>query len=311
MTALNPVATDPRALTQQFLATLRQDPTVAVSRWQEDVTALHPQLAATAARLAANGLDWATRSSLNSVDAGRRLLWQWDQDRIRKPSLPDIPFLSQESAFAFCSSLMEQRGVPAVARALRQGRVALLGLRRDTSTLANRGQGVFDDYIVVLNGWRRRGSVTFFPATTEPGAQYAERARPVKGKLADDRYEGVIPASKAHGADVDKDGILDAGRLLAGTYFFKNLGRDFLGAPAFQSVGRQTVERDTNGDGRFDWRDLERIDRVGVGRTMYIHRGGQNNTGSAGCQTVRKDHYPSFLNSIGNTPFYYVLVDCV
>lgn len=311
MAALNPVATDARWLSQQFLFTLRKDPEAALTQWQKDISPLHPQLAATAARMVFNALDWTDRRSLNSIPAGRQLLWQWDQERGRKPELPDLPFLSQDSAFAYCSSLMEQRGAPAVSRALKQGRVALLGLRRDTSTLDNRGQGVYDDYIAVLNGWRRRGSVSFFPATTEPGAQYAERARPVKGKLEDDRYKGVIPASKAHGADTDRDGILDAGRLLAGTYFFKNLGRDFLGAPAFQSVATQTVERDTNGDGRFDWRDLDRIDRVGVGRTMYIHRGGLNNTGSAGCQTVRKDFYTSFLNAIGNKPFYYVLVDCV
>lgn len=301
---------DLEGLANRFLAQATQDPAGAVSQWHSDLSKLHPQLAATAARFAETNLNWQTRAALNKTPGGARLLLDWEGNRRTKPELLRLPFLSTAMAYAYCAGLIHQRGSAAASQALRQGRLLLLGLRKDTSTLANGGRGIYDDHIAVLNGWNRRGSIQFFPASTDPGAQYAQRATRVGGAPIDARYKNVHPARMAHGADVDGDGIRDAGRLLAGTYFFKDLGRLFLDAPAFQAVAPQTVERDTNGDGRFNLADANRIDPIGVQRTMYIHRGGMNNTGSAGCQTVRKDYYPSFLSALGKDPrFFYVLVN--
>lgn len=77
----------------------------------------------------------------------------------------------------------------------------------------------------------------------------------------------------------------------------------------------QVAERDTDGDGRFTQDDKSRIDPTGAGTSMYIHRGGADNvlepnTWSAGCQTIPKNRYPTFLKAVG-TPnaFYYVLVN--
>ena len=311
MTVSNALLADVEGLAGRFSVEAQQDASAAVGRWRMDVAKLHPQLAATASRLADRALTWEARNALNRTPDGARLLLEWSEQRRARPELPRFPFLSTEMAYAYCASIVHQRGTPQASRALEQARLVVLGLRRETSTLDNKGLGVYDDHIAVLNGWNRRGSVKFFPASTEPGAQYAQRATRTGGKLLDDRYKGIQAARHVHGEDVDRDGIRDAGRLLAGTYFFKDLGREFLDAPAFQAVAPQTVERDTNGDGRFTLSDADRIDPKGVGRTMYIHRGGMNNTGSAGCQTIRKDYYPAFLSALGKDPrFFYVLVDC-
>lgn len=51
-------------------------------------------------------------------------------------------------------------------------------------------------------------------------------------------------------------------------------------------------------------------DRTGVGRSMYVHRGGNDNSWSAGCQTIPKSHYDAFLVALGGqTAFSYILVD--
>ena len=61
--------------------------------------------------------------------------------------------------------------------------------------------------------------------------------------------------------------------------------------------------------------DKSRIDPKGAGTSMYIHRGGADtvlepNTWSAGCQTVPKNRYPTFLKAVGKpNAFYYVLVN--
>jgi hypothetical protein len=218
-------------------------------------------------------------------------------------------------AYAYCASLVHQRAQPAASAALREGRLLVLGLRRDTSTLENKGRGVYDDHLVVLNGWGRRGSVHFFPATTEPSAQYSQRAASAAGGgRVDARYKDVAFA-KSVGIDVDKDGVLDAGRLKEGTYFFTEMPKLFMKDRAFQASRIQTAERDSNGDGRFTLADPNRIDRKGVGHTMYIHQGGSMNraivnTWSAGCQTVPQNLYPTFLSALGQKPeFFYVLID--
>ena len=121
--------------------------------------------------------------------------------------------------------------------------------------------------------------------------------------------------SKADGSDLNKDGIKDAGRLVAGTYRYFEKRGGFLGARAFQVGETQVVERDTDGDGLFTRADPGRIDKKGAGTSMYIHRGGNDDTSgagtwSAGCQTIPKSVYGKFLAAVGRpSAFHYVLVN--
>ncbi len=295
------------------------DPAGALSTWTEGLALLDPPMKAAAHRMAAAALAsrWPAREALARAPGGAALLREWSEDRLYRPALPRLPFLSKRAAYQYCASLVLQRASAPAVNAFKQGRLLVLGLRRDTSTLVNDGRGAYDDHIVVLNGWRRRGSVAFFPGNTEPSAQYAHRAQKQGGQLIDARYKGVAakPASHVAGEDVNQDGIKDAGRLRAGTYFFREKPDGFLGARAFRSAENQTVERDTDGDGRFLLSDPSRIDAKHVGRTMYIHWGGADdapvlNTWSAGCQTIPKNHFAGFLSAVGPRPsFYYVLID--
>ncbi|QPF74730.1 hypothetical protein G8A07_18600 [Roseateles sp. DAIF2] len=300
-----------------FTADAKKDPVGALQRWSASLAHLAAPMTEAAHRLADARLDWSGRAALNGTLDGTALLHRWVADQHRRPLLPRLPFLSQRAAYQYCTSLVRQRGSSAASRALLQGRLLVLGLRHDTSTLINKGRGAYDDHIVVLNGWRRRGSVCVFAGNTEPSAQYAHRALLKAGKPLDERYKGVAfrGADNIAGVDVNADALRDAGRLRAGTYFFNEKPLGFLGARAFRSTEDQTVERDTNGDGRFLLDDPSRIDAKGVGRTMYIHWGGADNapvvnTWSAGCQTIPKNLYGSFLSAVGHNPsFFYVLID--
>ena len=300
-----------------FAATAAQDPAAALRVWEDSLAPLDEPMREAAHRLAESRLGWPARFALNTTPAGAALLRQWAAARQQRPALPRLPFLSQQAAFHYFASLVQQRGSRQAASALNQGRMLVVGLRRDTSTLVNKGRGAYDDHIVVLNGWRRRGSVAVFPGNTEPSAQYAQRAQLKSGTPIDPRYAGVAfkKASLVAGDDVNGDGIRDAGRLREGTYFFKELPAGYLDARAFISARNQTAERDTNGDGRFLPDDVARIDSKHVRQSMLIHWGGGDNapiinTWSAGCQTVPKNRYASFLSAVGFNPsFFYVLVD--
>lgn len=181
----------------------------------------------------------------------------------------------------------------AQARAdLAAGRNVVVALRNETNTRVNSGRGAYDDTIAIV---RRNNdgsySVREFRGNTEPSAQYA--------------YNGRRPM----GQDVNGDGRLDQGRLLAGSYRFTPNG-SFLGNSSYRATRTQVAERDTNQDGRFDARDSNRIDRTGAGTSMLIHQGGSSNTGSAGCQTMAPGTYNAFLDAIGrNNSFSYVLVN--
>ena len=186
---------------------------------------------------------------------------------------------------------------------------------RDTNALANKGRGVYDDWIAVLNGRGGLLGAHFFPACTEPGAQYAARSRPdAGGKPLDARYAGV-KFRKSEGFDADQDGVADIGRLAQGTYVFEEKPDGYLKARAFSPVMVETAERDSDGDGWFTPADRSRIDTRHAGKSMLIHHGGAMNaatvnTWSAGCQTIPDDHYRAFLALMGRpTPFPYVLVN--
>jgi GH24 family phage-related lysozyme (muramidase)/LysM repeat protein len=175
---------------------------------------------------------------------------------------------------------------------LAAGKSVVVAIRNETNTHANGGKGVYDDTIAVV---RRNGdgsySVREFSGNTEPSAQYAFNGR------------------KPMGRDMNGDGKVDQGRLMAGSYRFAPNG-NFLGNASYRATRNQVAERDTNQDGVFDSRDSNRIDRTGVGTSMLIHQGGANNTYSAGCQTMSPTNFNNFLNAVGrNTSFSYVLIN--
>lgn len=311
-TSLNPFDPDIESVARAFAERAAAAPDEALSRWRADTVSLSPVQRATGARLAASQLNWQAKAALGGSSPGSALLADWESDRLRAPYVPQLPLLTTRQTYAYCAGIVLQRGTLGAINALKQGRMILLGLRRETSTLANRGRGVYDDHIVVLNGGDGLRTARVFPACTEPGAQYSQRAAPKGTGRVDARYNDVI-YKHAEGFDMNGDGIKEVGRLRAGTYFFGEKPKGHLKARAFQATRTQTAERDTDGDGRFNALDPSRIDPTTVGTTMYIHRGGtqaSGNTWSAGCQTIPNDVYPRFLASMGQmSSFHYVLVD--
>lgn len=258
-----------------------------------------------------------------------------DRTDIRVMPMVNTPLL----LYSYYSSLADTFGEPGVQSAVAGGQLLLVGIRNSSSTMANKGVGSYDDAIVVVKGIGAARMSASFPACTEPSAQYAQRAAvDAKGKTGsriDPRYAGVTKKydknnnPKNDGVDINADGILDAGRLVAGTYQYAEKPNGHLGARAFRVGSRiqkgkkstfvegptQVVERDTDGDGLFTSADPSRIDRSGAGTTMYIHQGGSDagaiaNTWSAGCQTIPKNRYGTFLSHIPlNATFYYVLIN--
>lgn len=152
----------------------------------------------------------------------------------------------------------------------------IISLRRETDTDANGGRGRYDDTTAML--WtdsQGRQHVREYTSNTEPSA----------------RYRGRI------GVDANGDGRLDQGRLPAGYYeyntgYSQNLGR------VLRPTASANAERDTNHDGLFNDGAT-----ASAGYSMLFHAGGNNMTGSAGCQTMAPAEYNRFwndLNSAGN-----------
>ena len=195
------------------------------------------------------------------------------------------------SAQAYVNQINQSGDAQAKAD-LAAGKKVVVAIRNETSTRANSGNGAYDDKMAVV--WRNKDgsySVKEFKGNTEPSAQYA--------------YNGRKPM----GNDMNGDGKVDQGRLVAGNYRFVADG-NFLGNQSFRATRTQVAERDTNQDGRFDSRDSNRIDRSGAGTSMLIHQGGSNNTYSAGCQTMAPTDFNNFLRSLGGQQsFSYVLVN--
>lgn len=300
-------------LARRFTDQAAKDADAALRTWSEEAGRLPSEIARTVSRMAHRALTWQGRAKLSQRREGAALLMSWVADHHRRPVLPRLPLLSKRLTYQYCAELVDQRGGESAAAALARGHMVLLGLRRETSTLVNHGWGAYDDYIVVLNGPAGQRAARVFPAATEPSAQYAHRASVLKdGKRLDPAYNNVR-FRKIEGDDVNGDGIRDAGRLKAGTYFYVERTGGYMKDRAFQTLRSQTAERDTNGDSFFTAADGDRIDTKFVGTSMLIHKGGNlanGNTGSAGCQTIPSDCYASFLAAVGRNPrFHYVLVD--
>jgi predicted chitinase len=150
------------------------------------------------------------------------------------------------------------------------GQRNLLGLRQETSTKANGGQGVYDDKMVML--WKDASGaprVREYKANTDPSGRYEDRM----------------------GQDANGDGRLDQGRLSTGNYQYAF--SSYRGGPALRMVGDSQVDRDTNHDGLFN--DGK---KTGGGNSMLFHVGGNNMTGSAGCQTMPPAEYDRFWRDL-------------
>jgi LysM repeat protein len=170
------------------------------------------------------------------------------------------------------------------------GKTVVLALRTETlETSGKNRRGSYDDTIIVMQkGADGKVSAQEFRGNTDP-------AYSTSGKF---------------GPDMNGDGKREIGQLVTGSYrytrepgTYKKSGQGF-----FRSQTVQAATRDTNGDGRFTSADM--IDRKSAGRSMLIHAGGTNSTGSAGCQTMSPSTYRSFLDAVGSqSTFSYVLVN--
>ena len=260
----------------------------------------------------------------------------------RFPSETEVEALTPTQRYDVYASIIETRGNDDARESLRNGERVILGLRQDNTTFdsgtaddmsrvadddpetevdeSHRGTGVYDDRVVVLG--RRSPEEGADPevwqfnrSTTEPTAQYSERA-----DNGDPRYASAA-SGDVYGNDVDGDGIRDAGRMREGT--FEMLGaehpnpgsNDFALRPTPDAVeaGAGMIERDVNGDGLFNADDgAHRLDALD--QTFKIHAGSRADTDSAGCQTiVNGDEYNAFTEAVRGNPdqtrWQYVLTE--
>lgn len=193
------------------------------------------------------------------------------------------------------ASLVERFGDEDAKADFACGRRVVIALRTSTNTRANSGRGLYDDRMIIAHCETSGVVATEFPGNTEPSGQYG--------------WDGV-KAGKGSRVDIDHDGKVDQGRLIAGNYRYERQPGKFLNAPFFKARNVQVTERDTDQDGLFTAHDPSRIDKSGAARSMYVHRGGNDNTWSAGCQTIPKSRYDAFLAALGDQKtFSYILID--
>ncbi|MBK7860195.1 MAG: hypothetical protein IPJ65_16585 [Archangiaceae bacterium] len=150
----------------------------------------------------------------------------------------------------------------------------MLAFRTDTNAYKNGGAGAYDDTTVLL--WKDskgRKHVEQFASNTEPNRDSVE-----------------------YSADVTHDGVADQGRLAPGYYEYRRQE-----SKKFGSILRMTkdapVQRDLNHDGRFTGKELKPMG--GGAASMLMHRGGEDATWSAGCQTMAPADMARFIKAIG------------
>lgn len=226
----------------------------------------------------------------------------------RLPAEDETRNLSEAQQYDVYASVIAVRGDTAAHEALLTQDRVILGLRQENRTTDISGQGDFNDRMVVV--WRdadgRPHAREFHEANTEPSAQYDGHA---KTNPRSPGFAQVITRSKTEGADVNGDGVRDLGRLAEGTTEMRGTthpGKK--GVPEFSlrptlgaiAEGARRVERDSNGDGWFDADDPGGVQPLN--RTFKFHRGGRENTLSAGCQTLKPAEYDDFLDAVRGTP---------
>jgi hypothetical protein len=242
--------------------------------------------------------------------------------------MPNVDGLDVNDQYNVYASFILAYGDAAAIRDLRDGNRVIVGLRHETQTTANHGQGLFDDRIVVLYretvGNQVVNHVESFDANTEPSAQYDYRAGDTSIRPQRAAWKGYGDVTERYknggrvieGQDADGDGYDDLGRLTQGTYRYTKA----VSATKGREVGNDgvkhilhpdtdnAVQRDSNGDGYFNGSDTG-TNNLTEGQTMYFHPGGATNTFSAGCQTFQTGNWETFWTSLGDTQntFSYVL----
>jgi hypothetical protein len=230
------------------------------------------------------------------------------------PQMPDsaqMTAATEQQRHDVYASIAEVKGTEPAKAAMRAGDRVIMGLRLTQSTLDNRGQGTYNDRIVVMTrGAQARTVAVFDTANTEPTAQYDGNQRSNRN----------IVFRRADGDDVTRDGVPELGRLSTGTYALqatthtnpRSAGTNFSLRPTAAAVaaGAGQVERDTNHDGLFDSNDIN--GRHPLNNTFKIHSGSRTNTDSAGCQTIAPGDFKRFADAVQGgtqTVWQYVLVE--
>lgn len=225
----------------------------------------------------------------------------------RMPSAEETRDLPQAQQFDVYASIVATRGEPAATDALANHERVILGLRHEDRTTVGRGQGDYNDRIVVLWNDQQGGrhAREFNTVTTDPTAQYDGHA---KTNPRSQGFEDVVTRAKTEGADVNGDRIADMGRLAEGTTEMMPAQHPYRKAtewamrPSAEAIaaGANRVERDSNGDGWFDARDTHGVQDLND--TFKIHRGSRLNTDSAGCQTIGGNEYDTFVQTVRGNP---------
>lgn len=160
----------------------------------------------------------------------------------------------------------------------------VLGIRTETPVTKANYHGSYDDYIWVVHIDKKGVKYSNgYNANTESNYRYVERG--------------------TDGADANKDGKRDIGRLTYGAYKYSTTMWYSSGVKqnVFKLESSQRIERDINKDGKFDSADEKLVtnkDAMMEGRTIHFHYGGENDTWSAGCQTMKKAVFQKFKEDI-------------
>lgn len=198
-------------------------------------------------------------------------------DKPTKVKLGEIP-RGQAAQYAYFQQLVKQSGGKFKAG---PHQFNLVGLRTNTPTTANGGNGSYDDRLALV--WKDSAGkphVQLLRYNTEPARNMS-------------RYS----------ADVNRDGRADQGRLVSGYYEYAK--SSWKNGFCLRPVRDYRVQRDMNHNGR--WDDAA---RTGGGASMLFHGGGSSGTSSAGCQTFPPSEWSRFLRLIGPArgSFGYTLV---
>lgn len=228
----------------------------------------------------------------------------------RMPNSDEMRFLSETQAYDVYSSIIQAKGSYAAINDLNNNKQVILGLRQETNTTEKKGQGVYDDRMAVV--WKDsqgNGHVKEFDKfNTEPSAQYDAHFK---------SDPNIISKSKFDGADVNGDKIKDLGRLRSNTtieYKFSTSTKfqgDIL-RPTADAIknGQDKVNRDTDGNGVFNNQDKNGVQDLN--NTFLFHGSGESNTGSAGCQTMPREDFKDFINTLKSSDqktWQYVLTE--
>ncbi len=227
-----------------------------------------------------------------SIDA---LVGKDDDETDPESPLPNTSGLSEEFKYYFYLTYICILGqCPTAVANLQEGKRVILGLRVTTNSRTKKGAGSYDDRFVVLQNNGGVLTAKEFKGNTDPSSRYEH---------------GYKHAAKAYGEDANEDGVKDLGRIPAGSYDFK---KEYSGTygNVLRPVAAITAERDINHDGNFDANDVAtKPSALSAGTSMLFHKGGNNMTGSAGCQTMPPETFGKFWNALGpQKQFRYVLV---